>query len=47
MVIDGNALYRHPDLLAMRDLSQEDPREAEAKNHNLTMLHLTVTSVVW
>src|SRR5690606_19091558 len=30
IVIDSNALYRHKDLQAMRDPSQEDPREAHA-----------------
>jgi succinyl-CoA synthetase beta subunit len=32
---DENALFRHADLEAMRDLSQEDPIEAAASNHNL------------
>ncbi len=45
VVIDGNALYRHPDLLAMRDLSQEDLVKQKQKNHNLTMLLLMVISV--
>lgn len=40
MVVDSNALYRHPDLLAMRDLSQEDPREAEAEKWNLNYVAL-------
>lgn len=40
VVIDGNALYRHPDLLAMRDLSQEDPREAEAEESQLNYVAL-------
>ena len=39
-MIDGNALYRHPDLLAMRDLSQEDPREAEAEESQLNYVAL-------
>ena len=30
VVIDDNALYRHPELIAMRDPSQEDEREARA-----------------
>ena len=32
---DGNALYRHPDLVAMRDVSQEDPTEARASEDDL------------
>ncbi|PJG83121.1 ADP-forming succinate--CoA ligase subunit beta [Caviibacterium pharyngocola] len=40
IVADGNALFRHPDLLAMRDLSQEDPREAEAEKWNLNYVAL-------
>ena len=40
VVVDSNALYRHPDLLAMRDLSQEDPREAEAEKWNLNYVAL-------
>jgi succinyl-CoA synthetase beta subunit len=32
---DENALFRHPELEAMRDLSQEDPIEAAASKHNL------------
>ena len=32
---DDNALYRHKDIAAMRDLNEEDPREVEASKHNL------------
>jgi succinyl-CoA synthetase beta subunit len=32
---DENALFRHPELEAMRDLAQEDPIEAAASKHNL------------
>ena len=32
---DENALFRHPELEAMRDTSQEDPIEAAAAKHNL------------
>jgi succinyl-CoA synthetase beta subunit len=32
---DDNALFRHPELEAMRDLAQEDPIEAAASKHNL------------
>ena len=38
--LDGNALYRHRDLQAMRDISQEDPREAAAAEHNLNYITL-------
>ena len=40
MVVDSNALYRQPELKAMRDLSQEDPREAEAEQWNLNYVAL-------
>ena len=38
--LDDNALYRHPDLLALRDVSQEDEREARAKEHDLNYITL-------
>ncbi len=38
--LDGNALYRHRDLQAMRDISQEDPREAAAAEHDLSYITL-------
>ncbi|MGM0637204.1 MAG: ADP-forming succinate--CoA ligase subunit beta [Pseudomonadota bacterium] len=38
--LDGNALYRHPDLQAMRDPSQEDAREAEAAAWELNYVAL-------
>jgi len=38
--LDSNALYRHPDLLALRDLSQEDQREAQADQHQLNYIRL-------
>lgn len=38
--LDGNALYRHPDLLEMRDPSQEDEREAEAAKWELNYVAL-------
>lgn len=40
VVVDDNALVRHPDLEAMRDHSQEDPREAEAEKWNLNYVAL-------
>jgi len=38
--LDSNALYRHPDLLEMRDISQEDEREAQAAEHDLNYIRL-------
>jgi succinyl-CoA synthetase beta subunit len=40
MVIDNNALFRHPDIIAMRDLDEEDPVEVEATSHNLNYVKL-------
>ncbi len=40
LVLDDNALYRHPELAAMRDLNEEDPVEVEAGNHNLNFVKL-------
>ena len=38
--LDDNALYRHPNLAALRDASQEDPREAEARAWDLNYISL-------
>jgi len=38
--IDGSALYRHADILAMRDISQEDEKEAAAAEHDLNYITL-------
>ncbi len=38
--LDDNGLYRHPDLNALRDPSQEDPAEAEARAHGLNYIRL-------
>lgn len=38
--LDDNALYRHPDLAAMRDTSEEDPTEVEAKSYGLNFVNL-------
>ncbi|MDX9941582.1 MAG: ADP-forming succinate--CoA ligase subunit beta [Bacteroidales bacterium] len=40
MVIDNNALFRHPDIEAMRDIHEEDPMEVEAGQHNLSYVKL-------
>ena len=37
---DDNALYRHPDVAAMRDIAEEDPREVEASKHELNYIGL-------
>ncbi len=41
MRIDQNALFRHPDILAMRDLTEEDPAEVEAGAHQLNYVKLS------
>jgi succinyl-CoA synthetase beta subunit len=38
--LDDNALYRHPDLAAYRDISEEDPLEVEAAENNLNYVKL-------
>ncbi|HKE44376.1 MAG TPA: ADP-forming succinate--CoA ligase subunit beta [Steroidobacteraceae bacterium] len=38
--IDGNALFRHPQLASLRDPTQEDPREREASEHDLNYVSL-------
>jgi len=38
--IDDNALFRHPDYAAMRDLTEEDPAEIEADEYNLNFIKL-------
>jgi succinyl-CoA synthetase beta subunit len=40
LVLDDNALFRHADLLAMRDLNEEDPVDVEAGMHNLNFVKL-------
>jgi succinyl-CoA synthetase beta subunit len=40
LVLDDNALFRHPDLQAMRDLNEEDPIDVEAGNYNLNFVKL-------
>lgn len=40
MNLDDNALMRHPELEAMRDLSEEDPTEVEAGKYNLNFVKL-------
>jgi succinyl-CoA synthetase beta subunit len=37
---DQNALFRHPDIVAMRDLEEEDPAEVEASKYDLSYISL-------
>jgi succinyl-CoA synthetase beta subunit len=37
---DPNALYRHPDILSLRDLNEEDPAEIEASKYDLAYIKL-------
>lgn len=40
VVVDGNGLFRHPDIAAMRDLREEDPTEVEAGEAGLNFVKL-------
>lgn len=40
MSIDNSALFRHPDLAAMRDFDEEDPTEVEADKYHLNFVKL-------
>jgi succinyl-CoA synthetase beta subunit len=40
---DDNALYRHPDIVALRDLTEEDAKEIEASKHDLNYVALDGT----
>ena len=37
---DANALFRHPDVVELRDLSEEDPKEVEASKFDLNYIAL-------
>ena len=37
---DSNALFRHPEILELRDLNEEDPTEIEASKHDLSYIKL-------
>ncbi len=37
---DDNALFRHPDIVAMRDKEEEDPREVAASEYDLNYIGL-------
>jgi succinyl-CoA synthetase beta subunit len=43
MSFDGNALYRHPDMLALRDETEEDAKEIEASKYDLNYVTLDGT----
>ena len=34
MGFDGNAIYRHPDIMELRDTTEEDPKELEASKYD-------------
>ena len=44
VTVDDNALFRHPDVAEMRDLSAEDPQERMAKERGLTYVKLDGTN---
>ena len=37
---DDNALFRHPEIVALRDMNEEDPKEIEASKHSLSYIAL-------
>jgi len=41
VVIDNNALFRHPEILDFRDFNEEDPNEVEASRYNLSYVKLS------
>ena len=40
MNFDDNSIFRHPEILALRDLNEEDPAEIEASKHDLAYIKL-------
>ncbi len=40
---DSNAMFRHPDLASLRDLTEEDPAEVEASHYDLSYIKLDGT----
>jgi len=40
IILDDNALYRHPELAEMRDLDEESPQETEARKYGLSYVKL-------
>jgi succinyl-CoA synthetase beta subunit len=43
MNFDSNALFRHPDIVALRDTTEEDPKEIEASKYDLSYVALDGT----
>jgi succinyl-CoA synthetase beta subunit len=43
VTFDSNSLYRHPDIFALRDETEEDPAEVEASKHDLAYIKLDGT----
>jgi succinyl-CoA synthetase beta subunit len=43
IAFDDNALFRHPDIEALRDLDEEEPAEVEASRHGLSYVKLDGT----
>ena len=43
MAFDDNALFRHPDIAALRDFDEEEPAEVEAARHDLSYVKLDGT----
>lgn len=43
MSFDGNAMFRHPDIAALRDETEEDPAEVEASKYDLAYIKLDGT----
>jgi succinyl-CoA synthetase beta subunit len=41
VVIDNNALFRHPEIVELRDFDEEDPIEVEASRYNLSYIKLS------
>ncbi len=40
MAFEGNSLYRHPDIVELRDKTEEDEKEIEASKHDLAYISL-------
>ena len=40
MNFDDNAIFKHPEILELRDLNEEDPSEIEASKHDLAYIKL-------
>ena len=47
MNFDDNAIFRHPEILKLRDLNEEDPAEIEASKHDLAYIKLNGKLDVW